>query len=201
MARQLVTVRDAVPDDAPALLVLWHDLTRRSHVEEPVEEARAAIARAAADPDQRIVVLDRDHEIVGAVHLRRISFSPLTDENVVNVSHLQVLTGHRKHGLGHLLADAAVTWAEEKGITYVVGVSAVGARDANRFLARLGLGQVAIFRGAATTTLRTRLSAAAAARGRAGVGRRAGQVLATRRTLRRRHGTTGTTETADTVEE
>ncbi|MDP3969735.1 MAG: GNAT family N-acetyltransferase [Nocardioides sp.] len=190
MVRQLVTVRDAVPDDAPALLVFWHDLSRRSHLEDPVGEARAAIARAAADPDQRIVVLDRDHELVGAVHLRRTSFSPLTDEKVVNASHLQVLTGHRKHGLGHLLADAAVTWAEEKGISYVVGVSAVGARDANRFLARLGLGQVAVFRGAATTTLRTRLSVAAAARGRSGAGRRAGQVLATRRTLRRRHGVT-----------
>lgn len=190
MARQLVTVREAVPEDAPALLVLWHDLSRRTHVEEPVEEARAAIARAAADPDQRIVVLDRDHELIGAVHLRRTSFSPLTDEKVVNASHLQVLTGHRKHGLGHLLVDAAVTWAEEKGITYVVGVSATGSRDANRFLARLGLGQVAIFRGAATSTLRTRLSVEAAARGRAGAGRRAGQVLATRRTLRRRQATT-----------
>lgn len=184
MPRQLVKVRDAAPEDAAALLVLWHELARRGAVEDPVAQARCAIARVAADPDQRIVVLEWECEVVGAVHLQRSLLGPLTDEMVVRASHLQVLTGHRKQGLGHLLFEAAVAWAEEKNVGYVAGVAS-SSRDTNRFLARLGLPQVAVLRGAPTATLRARLSATAP-RGRSAASRNVGQVLASRRSLKRR---------------
>lgn len=190
MARQLAKVRDAVPDDAPALLVLWHDLVRRTNVD-PVEQARAAIARVAADPDERIIVVEWDCEVIGALQLRRVALGPLTDEMTVLASHLQVLTGHRRQGVGHLLMEAAVAWAEEKDVSYLTGM-ATGARDTNRFLARLGLAQAGVMRGAPVATVRTRLGSSG--RGASGTvsavrpsgSRHLGQVLASRRTQRRR---------------
>lgn len=184
MARQLAKVRDAVPEDAPALLVLWHELVRRRTVD-PLEQARAAIARVAADPDERILVVEWDCEVIGAMQLRRVAIDPLSDEMVVMASHLQVLTGHRRQGVGHLLLEAAVAWAEEKNVGYLSGI-ATGSRDTNRFLARLGLGQTGVLRGAPVSAVRARLGASdrrgATARG----GRHVGLVLASRRSQRRR---------------
>src|SRR5690606_27417229 len=184
MARQLAKVRDAVPDDAPALLVLWHDLVPR-RTDDPLEHARGALARVAADPGERILVVEWAYEVIGSVQLRRVPIAPLGDEMAILVSHLQVLTGHRRQGVGHLLLEAAVAWAEEKNVGYLSGI-ATGSRDTNRFLARLGLGQTGVLRGAPVSAVRARLGASdrrgATARG----GRHVGLVLASRRSQRRR---------------
>jgi hypothetical protein len=83
--------------------------------------------------------------------------------------------------------EAAVAWAEEKETAHVLVAAAVGSRDANRFMARLGLGPIAVVRGATVTSLRAKMPVEPPAAAR--VGRRSsrtvGQVLAQRRSLRR----------------
>jgi GNAT superfamily N-acetyltransferase len=183
-------VRDALPQDVDALLLVWTSLAGRAgdrDLGQAAAEAAASVARLAADPDQRLLVAVLDGEVVGAAHLLRAPISPLHGETAVHVAHLNVLDRCRRRGVGRALMEAAVAWAEEKETAHVLVAAAVGSRDANRFMARLGLGQIAVVRGATVTALRAKMPVEPPAAAR--VGRRSsrtvGQVLAQRRSLRR----------------
>jgi GNAT superfamily N-acetyltransferase len=181
VSRSPVQIRDAVPADADALVVVWSDLPSAT------DEATASVARIAADPDQRLLVALVDDEVAGAVHLTRAPLSPVHSDTAVYVLHLQVVDALRRHGVGHALMGATLTWAEEKGISHVVAAASVGSRDANRFMARLGLSQIAVVRGATVATLRGKLPVEPPAAARVGSRnhRNVGQVLVQRRSMRR----------------
>jgi hypothetical protein len=80
--------------------------------------------------------------------------------------------------------DSAVSWAEEKDIQSVTAITDAD-RDTNRFFARMGLAGSATVRHASTPALRKKLSVA---RSRVGAGgnRHLVEVLAQRRSMRRR---------------
>jgi GNAT superfamily N-acetyltransferase len=194
--RNPVHVRDAAPDDAVELIHLWGGgvAARDAAAGEEnlpgngaVHSAQAAIARIASDPDQRLMVATIDDRVAGGVHLARGSFSPVHDESAVYVLHLQVLEEFRRHGVGHALMEATVTWAEEKDTSHVIAAASVTSRDANRFMARLGLAQVAVVRGATTAVLRAKLPVEPPVAARVGTRthHRVGAVLAQRRSMRR----------------
>ncbi len=190
MSRNPVHVRDATPADVAALLGLWSGLSARPSdrpAVAPEVDAAAAVARVAADPDQRLLVAELGRQVVGAVQLIRAPVSPIHSEMAVHVAHLQVREKSRRHGVGRALMEAAVSWAEEKDTVHVIAAAAVGSRDANRFMARLGLGQVAVLRGASVASLRARLPVEPPAAARVGSRshRSVGQVLAQRRSQRR----------------
>jgi GNAT superfamily N-acetyltransferase len=193
--RSPVHVREARPEDADALALVWGPQPERSATSDGVDEcarlaqeAGGSIARIAADPDQRLLVAVIDDEVAGAVHLSRGQLSPVRGENAVFVMHLHVINRFRRHGVGRALIEATVTWAEEKETPHVIVAASVSSRDANRFMARLGLGQIAIVRGATTAALRAKLPVdppVAARVGAAGPHRNVGAVLARRRSMRR----------------
>ena len=197
LSRNPVHVRDVLPDDVPFLLTIWTDVSRRVHPERghcerssapsPEAECADAVARVSADPDQRILVGLYDGRVVGAAHLARAPISPISTETAIHLSHLNVVEGYRRRGVGRALMEAAVTWAEETGIHYMMAAAHVASRDANRFMARLGLLQVAALRGAAVCALRAKLPVEPPAAARVGTrsARGVGQVLAARRSMRR----------------
>jgi GNAT superfamily N-acetyltransferase len=156
-----VAVGDAIPEDADALCDIWADFTseleRRPRGSSCPEEVRRALHRLAAEPSERLVVAVVDDVPVGVAHLRRSSLSPIHDEDAVHVGYLHVLSGHRRRGIGRSLLETAADWAEEKDSKHIVASVAANARDANRFLARLGLGQVAVVRASSVASLRTKL--------------------------------------------
>ena len=173
MSRCPVIVREATLDDVPALLEIWSDMARRSHCERWSEhgdsDGVAAVARIAADPEQRLLVAILDGQVAGAAHLMRAPISPLTSDVAVYVSNLQVLEGFRRRGAGRALVEAALRWAEEKDTTHVLAAASAFSRDANRFMARLGLSQLAVVRGATVTALRAKLPVEPPAAARLGV--------------------------------
>jgi GNAT superfamily N-acetyltransferase len=178
-------VRDARPGDASALIEVWATLTAAGGAS--VTEAADAAARIATDPDQRLLVAVVDERVVAAVHLARAALSPIHTEQAVQLSHLHVLEGYRRHGVGRALLEAAVSWAEDGHIEHVLAAATVSDREANRFMTRLGLTQVAVLRGATVGALRAKLPVhppVAAVVGHRSV-RGVGQVLAQRRSLRR----------------
>lgn len=192
MARCTVTIGDAQPEDATALVEVWAVATDRSaHVQHAAthaaQEAAAAIARIAADPDQRLLVARVDDRVAGAVHLMRAPVSPVHSDTAVYVMHLQVIESFRRHGVGRALMEATLGWAEEKDTEHVIAAASVASRDANRFMARLGLGQVAVVRGATVPALRAKLPVEPPAAARVGSRshRSVGAVIAQRRSLRR----------------
>jgi GNAT superfamily N-acetyltransferase len=186
MPRQAPQIRDAAPEDAAELLELWALTARgRAHPARTLEDAERALANLAADPDQRLLVAENQGRIVAAMKLARGPVSPLSIESVVHTSFLLVRPQFRRHGYGHALMDAALIWAEEKGINQVTAITD-GDRDTNRFFARLGLTTLGTVRCSSVAGLRKKLNTE---RARASGGNRhLVEVLAQRRSMRRRRG-------------
>jgi N-acetylglutamate synthase-like GNAT family acetyltransferase len=185
-----VLVRDAAEGDAQALCRLWEEFLYRpgvDHAAAAEEIARRAVGRVDEDPSSRIVVAERDGEVIGCALLRMVQVSPFYDDPVLQVSHLQVDPSQARKGAGRSLVEAALSWAEQVGVEGMLVASPLNDRDANRFMARMGLAQVAGMRGAAVTALRARLphDPSAAARQVGRQGRNVGQVVAARRSQRR----------------
>lgn len=184
MSRSLVSLRCALPSDAPLLAELWSDVVRRADREEQVSDLVAVIEQAATVPGQRLVVAEYDGELAGAVHLCVTTLSPLNLEPTVQAISPHVFPQHRRRGVGRALMDAAVAYAEEVGVGHVTTAAASGSRDANRFMARLGLGPQAVLRVATTHAVRAKLTAQRPPVQRNG-GRQLTQVLAARRSMRK----------------
>ncbi|MFT4262753.1 MAG: GNAT family N-acetyltransferase [Nocardioides sp.] len=158
MTRMLVALRDARPEDAVFLAGLWHDLLRRADAQEQVTDIDTLIRDAAESGQERIVVAEYDGEPAGAVLMRISTVTPLNLTPVVQLVAPYVVGGFRRKGVGHALMDAATTWAEENGIAHVTGGAPSGSRDANRYLARLGLAATVTFRLGSTQALRDKLT-------------------------------------------
>ena len=186
MPRLAPQIRDAVPEDAAALLDLWA-LTARSSAKAPRAQADAerSLANVAADPDERLLVAVVEDRIVAAMMLSRGPMSPLVLDPVVHTSFLLVLPHYRRHGYGHALMDVALAWAEEKDINQVTAITDAN-RETNRFFARLGLTTLGTVRHSTVAGLRKKL---ASERGRSGGNRHLVEVLAQRRSMRRRQET------------
>lgn len=182
MARP-VTVRTAVVSDAVALTALWADHLRPGHIAAQTEDVRAAITEAAVDQDTCMVVAECDGEVLGVVHVRAATASPVNPDAVVQVYGPLVHDDHRRRGVGSVLMERAVTFAEDRGIAQVTTAALSASRDSNRFFARLAMGSWAVLRVASTSGLRQRLSSVRAPRGAAPVGttRHIDRVLAARR--------------------
>jgi GNAT superfamily N-acetyltransferase len=187
-----VHVREAVEGDALALSTLWADLVPHpgadSVGDRPAEVAAKAVVRVAAEDLGRIVVAEIDGEVVGCAFLRVGLVSPLEEGRVVQLSHLQVAEGSERQGVASALVEASVAWAEQTGVESVLAAVPQNHREANRFLARLGMSPVASLRGGSVATLRARMPvvpAFAASRQGGRAGRNVGQVVAMRRSQRR----------------
>lgn len=185
MSRIPVTLREAVVADAAFLADLWHASIRRADVAEQVADLEVIVKSAAESPEQSVLVAEYDGERAGAVFFRMTTVTPLNLEPALQVLHPHVLPQFRRRGIGRALVDAAVLFAEDRGINHVITGAQTGSRDGNRFLARLALGQHAVLRLAPTHAVRARLNAQLPTTQRA-QSSRPQRVLAVRRSMRRR---------------
>jgi len=161
-----IEVRDARPEDAGALVALWRELTsvaaghpNRLPAVPSVAAVEVAVSKHADDPFSRMLVVELDGEVHGMAYLRRAAISPLHDDFTITIEYLHVSDTARRHGLGKALIAEAVAWAEHENCAHLAVVAPAIAREANRFLARLGLGQAGVLRFATTHTVRRRLAA------------------------------------------
>ncbi len=185
MARQAPQIREASSSDAPDLLDLWAMSDRvADHPLRAREDAETALANLAVDPDQLLLVAEIEEKIVAAMKLTRAPISPLVLESAVHTSFLLVRPAYRRHGVGHALLDAALSWAEGKDISELTAITD-GNRETNRFFARLGLATFGTMRHSTVAALRKRL---ASERGQHSGNRHLVEVLAQRRSMRRRQG-------------
>lgn len=184
MSRTPVTLREAVVTDARFLAELWHDSIRRADVAEQVADLEAIVKSAAESPEQRVLIAEYDGERVGAVFFRMTTVTPLNLEPALQVLHPHVLPAFRRRGIGRALVEAAVVFAEDRGIAHVVTGAQAASRDGNRFLARLAMGQHAVLRRAPTHVVRAKLNAQLPPLQRV-QGYRPQRVLAVRRSMRR----------------
>lgn len=184
MTRPSVVVRDACPDDLPAILEMWRELRdiggRLERATPPASEDGALdrLLDITRDPDSRALIATVDDRVAGMAVLTCTQYAPLFDQIAVHVHYLHVRDGSRRRGVGKALLAAAACFAEEVGAEHVLTSVLPQLRETNRFYARLGFSPVVVRRSVPVSVLRRCLAAQ-------GVGGAADNVVVRRRTLRR----------------
>ena len=168
MTRPSIAVRDARPDDLPALMTMWEELRELGgRIERviPPTNADAVLERlemVAQDPESRALVAVLDGEVAGMAVLTSTAYAPLFDQRAVHAHYLHVREGSRHRGVGRALLAAAVAFADEVGADHVITSVLPQMRDTQRFYARLGFGPVVVRRSVPVSVLRRRLGGATA---------------------------------------
>jgi GNAT superfamily N-acetyltransferase len=186
MSRTQVVLRAATADDVSFLVDLWADTLRPAALDLRLGDLTSIIDQASRTSLQRLVIAEYDAQPAGAVLLQVGTVSALNLEPAVQVISPTVVPALRRHGVGRALIEAALTFADERGVATIATAVGSGARDSNRFMARLALSPLATYRVAPTSAVRARL------RGQRPVpvtvgsnGRQITRVVAARRSLRR----------------
>lgn len=171
MTRSNVHIRPAELSDVDGLVSVaaMADQARGTYnARPPAAENRPSFedrfATIISDHERAIFVAvdDSSGDVVGFVAARDDDLATIVHTPVLHVSHLIVAPKFRKRGVARALLAAVVMLADERGIDHVLATAATGARDANRYLARLGFAPLVIRRVAPTSVLRRSLGMAEA---------------------------------------
>jgi GNAT superfamily N-acetyltransferase len=160
-----VVTRIATAEDLPVLLSLWDELRqvggRAERAINPMSSVDIAerLAEVVDDISCRVVLAEVAGTPAGMTLLQVSRPDPLSDNELVTISHLVVSRAKRQHGVGHALITAASDFAIERHVDHVIASVYPSLRDANRFFARLGFAPVAAQRVVPVAALRRRLEA------------------------------------------
>lgn len=165
MSRGNVRVRPAATSDISELTALSVDhgladhLGRRGRKTDTTSMADRYVS-LLGDPDRLVLVAvdEATDNLVGFAVLVEERVGVLTPTATLYISHLLVAPSYRKRGAGRALLTAAVRHAEDREVGHVVVGVQAAARDANRYLARLGFAPLVVRRIASVQTLRRSLS-------------------------------------------
>jgi ribosomal protein S18 acetylase RimI-like enzyme len=164
VSRGNVRVRPAAPSDISELIVLSEANGVPEHMSGRGRRARktdtATIAnrfsQLLTDPDRLVLVaVEEEHgAVVGFAVLLEEQVGVLAPTPTMYISHLLVAPSYRRRGTGRALLTGAVRHAEDREIDHVVVGVQAAARDANRYLARLGFAPLVVRRIASVQALR-----------------------------------------------
>ncbi len=186
MSRMSVSVRQAEPRDLPNLREVWADTLRRGSVDDQLGDLAQIVEDAAGDPNRMIAVAEYDGRFAGAVFLEATTLTPLNLDPTVRAVSPHVAPRFRRKGVGAALMDAAVRFAEQRGIAHIASAANSEWRDANRFMARLSLAPQATLRVGTVAGVRSRLTSRRPATGASVSSRQIDRVLAVRRSRKER---------------
>jgi ribosomal protein S18 acetylase RimI-like enzyme len=165
VSRGNVRVRPATPADIPQLIALSVDngiaepSNRRGRKRDTSAYLGDRYGELLIDPERWVLVAtDAETDtLVGFAVLMEERVGVLTPTATLYISHLLVAPSFRRRGAGRALLTGAVRHAEDREIDHIVAGVQAGARDANRYLARLGFGPLVVRRIASVSTLRRTL--------------------------------------------
>jgi GNAT superfamily N-acetyltransferase len=159
-----VQTREASDADVAAIVDLWDELRVQAGRVGPFGPPASAVAirdrlrSLQADPAHRVIVADVEGEVVGLAVLSRLPVTPISEVESVQISFMHVRDDRRRRGVGRAIVSAAAKFAGEVGADYVTVGVFPGARESNRFFARLGFSPLVMRRAIATSALQKRLS-------------------------------------------
>jgi RimJ/RimL family protein N-acetyltransferase len=116
----MITVRPAVPGDAPALVELARDVGREeggwiltTDGWRSVTEERRYLRAVRRHPDAAVFVAEEESRLLGRLSLAR---DPHPASRHVADLGLMVDARHRRRGIGRRLLEEAVAWARSSGV-------------------------------------------------------------------------------------
>lgn len=132
--------REARPEDLPAIVALIAADSLGAGRESPddLTPYRAAFERLAADPNQHLLVAERNGELVGTLQLTLIPGLSRRGATRGLIEAVRVRADERGNGLGSALIEHAVEEARRLGAELVQLTSDASRTDAHRFYQRLG---------------------------------------------------------------
>ncbi len=164
MSAVTVRTREATEDDVLAIVELWDELRGQGGRVGPFGPPASAVAirerldSLRTDPAHRVIVAEIDDVVVGLAVLSRLPVTPISDVESVQISFMHVRDDRRRRGVGRAIVSAATEFAVDVGADYVTVGVFPGARESNRFFARLGFSPLVMRRAIATSALQKRLA-------------------------------------------
>lgn len=135
-----VVIRDAVVADLPAIVALLADdmlgVSREADASDP--GYHAAFEAIAADPNQRLLVMERVGRIVGTLQLTYLPGLSYRGAWRAQIEAVRIASDLRGQGLGSRLIAWAVEAAKKRGCRVVQLTSNKSRTDAHRFYGALG---------------------------------------------------------------
>lgn len=135
-------IRDATPDDLPAIVELLADDDLGRQREDPGTPLDpgylAAFGAITADPNHRLVVAEEGGELVGTLQLTFLPHLTFRGGWRAQVEAVRTAGHRRGQGLGGQLLRWAIAAAEERGCHLIQLTTNASRGDAHRFYAELG---------------------------------------------------------------
>ena len=137
--------RDAAPADIPTMLELSHAGDARGADTPPLDPAslsdqryRAAFDAITADPNHRLIVAERNGDVVGTLQISIIPGLPRFGMTRGILENVHIRADQRGNGLGSQLVQWAIDRCREAGCGLVQLTSNKSRLDAHRFYRKLG---------------------------------------------------------------
>lgn len=134
-----IVVRRAVVDDVPAIVqLLADDPLGRTRESPDLTPYRRAFARVDADPNQLLVAVVSEDEVVGTLQLTVIAGLSRAGALRGQIEAVRIRSDHRGRGTGAFLVRWAIDEARRRGCAMVQLTTDKSRTDALRFYQRLG---------------------------------------------------------------
>lgn len=135
-----IVIRSAVADDIPAIVAMLADDPLGATRESPddMEPYRTAYERLRSDPNQFLMVAERDGTVVGTLQLTVVPGLSRRGSTRSVIEGVRVHGSERGQGLGRLLMEWAIEESRKQGCRLVQLTSDAARPDAHRFYEQLG---------------------------------------------------------------
>jgi GNAT superfamily N-acetyltransferase len=133
-------VRRATAEDVPAIVGLLADDELGASRETPgdLEPYRAAFKALDADPNQHMVVADREGRVVGCLQLTVIPGLSRRGSTRAIIEGVRIASSERGSGLGTTMIQWTIDEGRRLGVDLLQLTSDRARTDAHRFYERLG---------------------------------------------------------------
>jgi predicted N-acetyltransferase YhbS len=165
VSRANVRIRPATTEDVPAIVEVIQSVEvgtgafSGKPLQDPSTEHLTERLHQIIDHHDRVLLIATDDagHVAGLLAARPDDIGVIDPTPVLHISHLMVVPGHRRRGIGRALLAAAVHLADDAGTEHVLATAAAGSREGNRYLARIGFAPLVVHRIAPTAVLRRSL--------------------------------------------